>query len=543
MASSPAAEPRRPGVLSFFSDLRVGVKISVAIAVALLAGVAVAAAGLVGLSQADRHARAIYEENLQPSQALAVAQGSFDDELLDLARMTIAVTDSETESFRQEALDAHDLTVKGVEAYAGLGLAAEQQAAVTAITDGLTKLADIRDNQLFAAARSSNNTLYATAYDKSADPIADAINAGFDTLTAYEASSAGAAARANTDAYHHSRTVMILILTGGFLVAALLGWTTVRRITRPLAAVNDTLAQVAGGDLTGLVIVRSRDEVGVMGVALNRATANMRGTVEALGTASQSLAAAAEQLSTTSGQIAENAGQANAQAGAVAAAAEDVRRNVDTVTAGSEEMGASIREISQNANQAAAVAGQAVTMAETTNERVTRLGVSSAEIGDVIRLITSIAEQTNLLALNATIEAARAGDLGKGFAVVASEVKDLAQETAKATEDIGGRVAAIQADTGTAITAIAEIGEIIARISDYQTTIAAAVEEQTATTGEMNRGVSEAAGGVSEIADGIEALATATRLTNENVADAQRAAAELAQMSGDLRAMVGTFRV
>ncbi|MFI1993483.1 methyl-accepting chemotaxis protein [Actinoplanes sp. NPDC020271] len=543
MAQPPAAEPRRAGVLSFFSDLRVGLKISFAIVVALLAGVAVAVAGLIGLRAADQHATAIYEENLQPSQTLAVAQGAFDDELLDLARMNIAVSDAETESFRQAALTAHDRTVQGVRSYADLGVTAEQQTAVTAITDGLAKLADIRDTQLVAAAKASNNAIYAAAYDKNADPVADAINAGFDTLSAFEADSAGAAARANTDSYHHSRTVMFLILALGFVVAGLLGWATVRRITRPLAAVNDTLTQVAGGDLTGIVTVRSRDEVGAMAVALNRATANMRGTVEALGTAAQSLASAAEQLSTTSGQIAENAAQASTQAGAVAMAAEDVRRNVDTVSAGSEEMGASIREIAQNANQAAEVAGQAVMMAETTNQRVTRLGVSSAEIGDVIRLITSIAEQTNLLALNATIEAARAGDMGKGFAVVASEVKDLAQETAKATEDIGSRVAAIQADTGTAITAIAEISEIISRISDYQTTIAAAVEEQTATTGEMNRGVSEAAGGVSEIADGIETLATATRLTNENVADAQRAAAELAQMSGDLRAMVGTFRV
>ncbi|BCY08514.1 methyl-accepting chemotaxis protein [Actinoplanes sp. L3-i22] len=543
MASLPAAEPRRPGVLSFFSDLRVGVKITFAVAVALLAGVAVAVAGLVGLSAADHHARAIYEENLQPSQTLAAAQGAFDDELLDLARMNIAVADADTERFRQAALAAHDLAAQGVQSYAGLGLADAQQSAVGQITDGLTQLVDVRDKQLVAAARASNNAVYAAAYNTSAEPIVGRINAGFDALSDYEATSAGAAARANTDSYHHSRTLMFLILIVGFLIAALLGWATVRRITRPLAAVNDTLAQVAGGDLTGIVVVRSRDEVGAMGSALNRATANMRGTVEALGTASQSLAAAAEQLSVTSGQIAENAGQANAQAGTVASAAEDVRRNVDTVSAGSEEMGASIREISQNANQAAAVAGEAVSMAESTNRTVTQLGVSSAEIGDVIKLITSIAEQTNLLALNATIEAARAGDLGKGFAVVASEVKDLAQETAKATEDIGSRVAAIQADTGTAITAIGEIGEIIARISDYQTTIAAAVEEQTATTGEMNRGVSEAAGGVREIADGIEALATATRLTNENVADAQRAAAELAQMSGDLRTLVGTFRV
>jgi methyl-accepting chemotaxis protein len=160
----------------------------------------------------------------------------------------------------------------------------------------------------------------------------------------------------------------------------------------------------------------------------------------------------------------------------------------------------------------------------------------------VIKVITAIAEQTNLLALNATIEAARAGEMGKGFAVVASEVKDLAQETARATEDISGRVQAIQADTQGAVTAIEEISRVIARVSDFQTTIASAVEEQTATTGEMNRSVSEAATGSSEIAQNITGVAEAARVTSEGVAGAQQAATEVARMSGDLRDLVASFR-
>ena len=147
------------------------------------------------------------------------------------------------------------------------------------------------------------------------------------------------------------------------------------------------------------------------------------------------------------------------------------------------------------------------------------------------------------MALNATIEAARAGEAGKGFAVVASEVKDLAQETAKATKDIARRVAAIQSDTESAVVAISEIGEIIARINDYQTTIAAAVEEQTATTSEMTRGVAEAAGGSADIAANIVAVATAAQLTTESVTESQRASKELARMSSDVYAIVSRFRV
>ena len=200
----------------------------------------------------------------------------------------------------------------------------------------------------------------------------------------------------------------------------------------------------------------------------------------------------------------------SAQSGIVASAAGQVSTNVQTVSAGSEQMGSSIREIAQNATEVARVAAQAVTAADATTATVAKLGESSLEIASVVKVITSIAEQTNLLALNATIEAARAGEAGKGFAVVANEVKELAQETAKATQDITERVQAIQTDTEGAVRAIGEISSIIGLINDSQSTIAAAVEEQTATTTEMNRNVSEAAVSAARIAENIDAVATAT---------------------------------
>jgi len=214
---------------------------------------------------------------------------------------------------------------------------------------------------------------------------------------------------------------------------------------------------------------------------------------------------------------------------------------VQTVAAGAEQMGASIREIAQNANEAAKVAHQATGVAAVTTETVSKLGVSSAEIGNVVKVITQIAAQTNLLALNATIEAARAGEAGKGFAVVASEVKDLAQETARATEEITRRVDAIQVDTTGAVVAIGQISTIIASINDFQLTIASAVEEQTATTNEMSRSVTEAATGSVEIASNIIGVATGAAMASEVLVQMGSSVHELARMSADLRERVAAL--
>ena len=226
----------------------------------------------------------------------------------------------------------------------------------------------------------------------------------------------------------------------------------------------------------------------------------------------------------------------------VSAASEEVSASAQTVAAGIEEMNASIHEIARSAAEAARVAAAAVRTAETTNATVTKLGDSSGEIGKATRVIGSIAEQTNLLALNATIEAARADEAGKGFAVVAHEVKELARQSARASADIGQRVEAIQRDSRAAVEAIAEICAVVGRISDCQTTIAGAVEQQTATTAEIGRNVSEAARGSAEIARNITAVAEAARNTTEGAGNTQQAAAELARMAADLQRLVAQFK-
>jgi len=251
-----------------------------------------------------------------------------------------------------------------------------------------------------------------------------------------------------------------------------------------------------------------------------------------------SLAGAAEELNSVSSQMSSMADDTSNQANVVSAAAEQVSKNVQTVSTGSEEMTASIQEIAKNTTDAARVAAQAVSVAESTNATIGKLGQSSAEIGSIIKVITTIAEQTNLLALNATIEAARAGDAGKGFAVVANEVKELAKETTKATENISRMIETIQEDTKGSVDAIEEISTIITQVNDYMNTIASAVEEQTVTTNEMARNVTEASRGSLEIAGNIVSVADGARGTTEGAMQTQQASAELAKMATDLQKVV-----
>ncbi len=301
------------------------------------------------------------------------------------------------------------------------------------------------------------------------------------------------------------------------------------------------VAAAGAGDLTQVVTVSGDDAIGRLGEELSKFFTGLRSNIRKLVDGANGVAHSSVSVAEVSEGMGLSAAETTSQAMSVSVAAEEVSQNVQTVAAASEELNASIGEIARNASQAATVASKAVDVAEETNRTVGKLGESSAEIGQVIKVITSIAQQTNLLALNATIEAARAGEAGKGFAVVAYEVKELAKETAKATEDISQKIAAIQNDTDSAVQAIEEISGIINQISEFQTTIASAVEEQSATTKEIGRNVNEAARAASDIAKNVSVVAKAAGSTSDGAMMAKTKSEELAEIAASLQSEVSHF--
>lgn len=297
------------------------------------------------------------------------------------------------------------------------------------------------------------------------------------------------------------------------------------------------------GNLTRMIDISSEDEIGELAKWFNAFMGRLDEMIRVVSPTATKVAGTSGELDTASQRISVSASETSAQADLVSKAAQQVSHNLQTVATGAEQMDASIREIAKNAAEAAKVAGSAVKVADTTTATVSRLGESSAEIGEVIKVITSIAQQTNLLALNATIEAARAGEAGKGFGVVANEVKGLAQKSAKAAEDISQKIRAIQADSREAVEAIASISAVINQINDISSTIASAVEQQTATTNEMSRNLSEAANGSNEINGNIARAAQAAQGTARDSTNIRKASQNLVQATELLCRLIAQFKI
>ena len=340
-----------------------------------------------------------------------------------------------------------------------------------------------------------------------------------------------------------SKRLLSLFLTAlALTVAITLVVFVARSITVPLSNCVTGLQSLANRDLTRRLHYQSVSEIGDISAAVDQAADGMLGAIKSIRASANELNRAADRQTDVSSQMSATAEQTSQQAQRASAVAEQVSQNTQAVSLAVSELSTAIREIANNTQQAARVATDAVQLAATTNTTVTKLGQSSAEIGEVIKVITSIAEQTNLLSLNATIEAARAGEAGKGFAVVANAVKELAKQTATATETIRRKIDVTQGDIRDSVAAINRIGHTIQQINDFQNSIAGAVEEQTVVTRDISRNVADAAKGTSEIAGNITLVARAAEGTAAGASATRMAAQDATRLAAQLNELVTQFR-
>jgi len=535
--------------MKWFGDLRVGVRLGIASGIIGAMLLTVMFMAFQGESRLNRATNEVRRAGLQLDQAgnlrdasygLDAEQTSYSLNAFRGAKDALSPTGGR-EEFLAEVTALRNALDSASKTFTSPGGRADLKKLRTGLAEFLSL-----DNQIVADFKTGTpqglERGVALAVGHAADVVDSmrATSADMSTLADQAATRANAVAKTA-----RSFSIRLILLVGLFALAlgAVLMMLINRSISRPLGRAVAVLDKVAAGDLTVRLDVTSRDEVGQVASALNNSLERTAETMRAIRESSVTLASSSEELSATSAQLGSSAEETSAQASAVSATAEQVSTNVSAVASSSEEMAASIREIASSTNEAAVVAAEAVMAAETTNSTVAKLGDSSAEIGEVIKVITSIAEQTNLLALNATIEAARAGEAGKGFAVVANEVKELAKQTAKATEEIGEKVTTIQSDAHAATDAIRRIGEVIGRINEIQGTIATAVEQQTSTTNEVTRNVTEAASGANEIASNMAGVAQAAQDSSVGASTTRSAASGLAQLAEELTRLVGQFVV
>ena len=404
------------------------------------------------------------------------------------------------------------------------------------------------------------------------DPFAEAISNAIGTFAESQINELNESMKEIVSTISSKNQIINLLISTAILaiLIALIYFIT-SGIRKNVGKILEFVGLIAKGDFTSSIEMKSQDEIGHIADQLNEMRLQVRNMLQdvikgnetlfssstELSTISQQLAAGSEQTSAKSNTVATAAEEMSSNINAVAAATEEASTNVNMVAASTEEMTATINEIAQNAEKARTIADNAVTQAKSASEKVEYLGNASQDIGKVTEAIAEISEQTDLLALNATIEAARSGEAGKGFAVVANEIKELARQTAEATQDIKNKIQGIQGSTSEAVTQVMEISKVINDVNDIVSTIATAVEEQSVTTQEIARNLAQASQGIQEvnqnvnqsssvageITKDIQEVNQASNEMSNGTAQVNASAAELSRLAEKLKEMMSRFKI
>jgi methyl-accepting chemotaxis protein len=551
-------------------NLKIGTRLFYAFGVLFVLMLAMTVTGLVILSRFDQSVERITTVNVPKIQDSYSVNNDIKNIFLSIAGMSISKAQNVKEGMKNQIEDSRASYKAAIEQLDKLEVNEEGKQLIEAFRKVISDAKEA-DNKAIELAMTGKENEAALIYQNEISRFVKSLDEAGAALIKYNKQRIDFRCTELKSMYTLSNTIFVVLSVISALLCLFLGIIITRGITRPLSLGVNFADALSKGDLTKEITVRQSDEVGTLAQSLNRMASNLREKFKEITASSSTLASSSEELSSVSMQLAANAEEVTAQSNTVASATEQATANVNNISAAAEEMSTSVRtvataieemssslnEVAKNCQKESQIANTANNQTKSTRDLMERLGTSSKEIGKVIEVINDIADQTNLLALNATIEAASAGDAGKGFAVVANEVKELAKQTAQATEQISSQIEEMQGSTTSAVGAIEEVTKIIEEINSISHTIVSAVEEQTATINEIAKNVGgasqaateiaknvgESAKGLSEVSSNIQGVNKAATDTSNGVGNVKQSAQDLAKLATGLQAIVNQFKV